>query len=151
MHDYGGDISEDPRTSLKGLLSLRSYSLAVQKHKLCSDGCEAKKKSKNAPQWAITWSWKIHFFPISFHIIQNVLLIPIWILSRALSRLLNSLQDHAQPRARIHRWKCSPYNPLSTPPPFPSCIQLFQADRAVPMSAPWMNQYFHFNTVSIFN
>lgn len=91
MHDYGGDISENPRPSLKGLLSLRSYSLAVQK--LCSDGCkkQAKCVSFHTPHRAITLSWKT----LTFHFIafKYVLLIPFWMLSRALSGLFHSLQD----------------------------------------------------------
>lgn len=114
MDDYSSEVSEDPITSL---LSLRSYCLAVQKHTL-KDGCEAQTKTSHSKctQWAITWSWKtiacLFFF--LFHIFQNVLLI--------LSRLCHS---HQNP---LNLMQESPHNPLSTPPPSPSCIPQIQTD-----------------------
>lgn len=40
------------------------------------------------------------------------------VIQSSLSHSTGSTQAHA----RIHRRKCSPHNPLSTPPPSPSCI-----------------------------
>ncbi len=138
MDDYSSEISEDPITSHEVLLSLRPHCLAVR---ITHSMTDVRHKQKHFIPSALNEQLpdrgkQSHALLIYFN----------FFISYISECSFNSLSV-----IRIHSTSCKNLLTILFPPLFLFPPVSHKSRQAGSMSAPWMNQYFHFNTVSIFN